>query len=310
MGVQPLRADPIRDVEAWVVSEVQDPEILPPKRRKLRRCRATLVHSARVAERAVLASQCEGHLATVSRNADRLGASLQASGLADAPDADANPPRKKPRKAPKKGKRKRRRAASDEDDGAADDAEGEPTGPDRFCSSVEPLPAAELSTKLSALVSTIRGRGKVVVFSQFAAALEVAQRALKAEGVHSVAPALLPKPQRPAAVSAFVNEDGVDVCLLTLDHGQSAGLTLTCAATVVLLDPVLDTSIEDQAIARVHRIGQSRPVEAIRLVATDTVDETILELQALRRGQKKGVQGTGDLRVAELVKLFAIEEDA
>lgn len=68
------------------------------------------------------------------------------------------------------------------------------------------------------------------------------------------------------------------------------------------MDPVLDTSIEDQAIARVHRIGQSRPVEAIRLVATDTVDETILELQALRRGQKKGVQGTGDLRVAELVK--------
>ena len=43
-------------------------------------------------------------------------------------------------------------------------------------------------------------------------------------------------------------------------------------------------------------VALSRPVEAIRLVATDTVDETILELQALRRGQKKGVQGTGDLR--------------
>ena len=78
----------------------------------------------------------------------------------------------------------------------------------------------------------------------------------------------------------------------------------------MLLDPVLDTSIEDQAIARVHRIGQSRPVEAIRLVAKDTVDGTIVELQAVRRGKKKGAGGTGDLRVAELVKLFAIEEEA
>ena len=62
--------------------------------------------------------------------------------------------------------------------------------------------------------------------------------------------------------------------------------------------------------AQVHRIGQSQPVEAIRLVAADTVDETIVELQAIRRGNhKKGASGTGDLRVAELVKLFNVEQD-
>ena len=97
------------------------------------------------------------------------------------------------------------------------------------------------------------------------AAVELAQRALKTSGLACVAPALLPVEVRPAAVSAFVNEPAVGVCLLTLDHAQSAGLTLTVASTVVLLDPVLDTSIEDQAIARVHRIGQSVPVTAIRL---------------------------------------------
>ena len=94
------------------------------------------------------------------------------------------------------------------------------------------------------------------MFSQFLSALELAQRALKTSGLACVAPALLPVEVRPAAVSAFVNEPAVGVCLLTLDHAQSAGLTLTVASTVVLLDPVLDTSIEDQAIARVHRASR------------------------------------------------------
>ena len=100
--------------------------------------------------------------------------------------------------------------------------------------------------------------------------------------------------------------------LLTLDHSQSAGLTLTVASTVVLLDPVLDTAIEDQAIARVHRIGQSVPVTAIRLCQGDTIDETIVALQAARRGakrQKGALSATGQVRVAELVKLFSVEEE-
>ena len=128
--------------------------------------------------------------------------------------------------------------------------------PERFCEKVEPLPASETSTKITKLVEVVKGRdSKVVVFSQFLSALELAQRALKTSGLACVAPALLPVEVRPAAVSAFVNEPAVGVCLLTLDHAQSAGLTLTVASTVVLLDPVLDTSIEDQAIARVPRIG-------------------------------------------------------
>jgi len=139
------------------------------------------------------------------------------------------------------------------------------------------------------------------------------QRALKTAGLACCAPALLPVEDRPEAVSAFVNETGLSCMLLTLDHSQSAGLTLTVASTVVLLDPVLDTAIEDQAIARVHRIGQSVPVQAIRLCQGDTVDETIVALQEARRGakrQKGALSATGQLRVAELVKLFAVEEEA
>ena len=315
-----LNADPLKDIESYVKG---DESILPHKR-FIKQARKTLQHSARIAEREVMALQAERYLETVKRNAARYGESLAASGLTGdresvgvpSRDDDEEPPKKKSKKAKKKPatrkpaarkKRGRAAAAEEEEEAPAD------TRPERFCDSVEVLPAAETSTKLKKLVEVVKGRdSKVVVFSQFLSALELAQRALKTSGLACVAPALLPVEVRPAAVSAFVNEPAVGVCLLTLDHAQSAGLTLTVASTVVLLDPVLDTSIEDQAIARVHRIGQSVPVTAIRLCQGDTIDETIVALQAARRGakrQKGALSATGQVRVAELVKLFSVEEE-
>ena len=309
-----LNADPLKDIESFVKGD----EAILPHKRFIKQARKTLQHSARIAEREVMALQAERYLETVKRNAARYGESLAASGLTGdresvgvpSRDDDEEPPKKKSKKKPAARARKKRgraAAAEEEEEAPAD------TRPERFCEKVEPLPASETSTKLRKLVEVVKGRdSKVVVFSQFLSALELAQRALKTSGLACVAPALLPVEVRPAAVSAFVNEPAVGVCLLTLDHAQSAGLTLTVASTVVLLDPVLDTSIEDQAIARVHRIGQSVPVTAIRLCQGDTIDETIVALQAARRGakrQKGALSATGQVRVAELVKLFSVEEE-
>ena len=312
-----LNADPLKDIESFVKGD----EAILPHKRFIKQARKTLQHSARIAEREVMALQAERYLETVKRNAARYGESLAASGLTGdresvgvpSRDDDEEPPKKKSKKAKKpaaRTRKKRGRAAAAEEEEEQAPAD---TRPERFCEKVEPLPASETSTKLRKLVEVVKGRdSKVVVFSQFLSALELAQRALKTSGLACVAPALLPVEVRPAAVSAFVNEPAVGVCLLTLDHAQSAGLTLTVASTVVLLDPVLDTSIEDQAIARVHRIGQSVPVTAIRLCQGDTIDETIVALQAARRGakrQKGALSATGQDRVAELVKLFSVEEE-
>ena len=312
-----LNADPLKDIESFVKGD----EAILPHKRFIKQARKTLQHSARIAEREVMALQAERYLETVKRNAARYGESLAASGLTGdresvgvpSRDDEEEPPKKKSKKAKKpaaRTRKKRGRAAAAEEEEEQAPAD---TRPERFCEKVEPLPASETSTKLRKLVEVVKGRdSKVVVFSQFLSALELAQRALKTSGLACVAPALLPVEVRPAAVSAFVNEPAVGVCLLTLDHAQSAGLTLTVASTVVLLDPVLDTSIEDQAIARVHRIGQSVPVTAIRLCQGDTIDETIVALQAARRGakrQKGALSATGQVRVAELVKLFSVEEE-
>jgi SNF2 family DNA or RNA helicase len=72
------------------------------------------------------------------------------------------------------------------------------------------------------------------------------------------------------------------VFLISLKAG-GLGLNLTAAEYVFLLDPWWNPAIEAQAIDRSHRIGQSRHVFAYRLIARDTVEEKILELQKTKR---------------------------
>lgn len=62
--------------------------------------------------------------------------------------------------------------------------------------------------------------------------------------------------------------------LLSLRAG-SAGLTLTAATRVFLLEPAMDPAIEQQAVARVHRIGQEKEVVITRLLMVDTVEEEV-----------------------------------
>jgi SNF2 family DNA or RNA helicase len=83
-------------------------------------------------------------------------------------------------------------------------------------------------------------------------------------------------------VGAFQREDGPPVLLVSLRAGGT-GLDLTAADHVFLLDPWWNPAVEDQAADRAHRIGQTRPVLVHRLVARETVEERILELQTRKR---------------------------
>ena len=83
---------------------------------------------------------------------------------------------------------------------------------------------------------------------------------------------------RQAIVAAFQTETGPPVLLMSLKAG-GVGLNLTAADHVIITDPWWNPAAEDQAADRAHRIGQERPVLIQRLVALDTVEERILQLQ-------------------------------
>jgi SNF2 family DNA or RNA helicase len=79
-------------------------------------------------------------------------------------------------------------------------------------------------------------------------------------------------------VQRFQNDPRPSVFLLSL-RAAGTGLNLTSASYVVLYDPWWNPAVEAQAIDRSHRIGQTKPVNAYRLIAPGTVEEKIWELQ-------------------------------
>ena len=89
--------------------------------------------------------------------------------------------------------------------------------------------------------------------------------------------------QRSASLHRFNVDPDVRVFLLATGVAN-AGLTLVNATSVFILEPSLNPAIEEQAINRIHRIGQTRPTTAYRFVVADSVEETILDLHSVKRG--------------------------
>jgi len=120
-----------------------------------------------------------------------------------------------------------------------------------------------------------------LVFSQFTEFLALVRTELDAQGI--VYEYLDGRTRdRQARVDRFQNDPDCPLFLVSLKAGGH-GLNLTAADYVFLLDPWWNPAVEAQAIDRAHRIGRTRRVIATRLVARDTIEEKILQLQASKR---------------------------
>ena len=96
-------------------------------------------------------------------------------------------------------------------------------------------------------------------------------------------------------VERFQNDPECRLFLISLKAG-GLGLNLTAAEYMFLLDPWWNPAVEAQAIDRAHRIGQTRPVFAYRLIARDTVEEKVLQLQSAKRDLADGHHQSGQQR--------------
>ncbi len=118
---------------------------------------------------------------------------------------------------------------------------------------------------------------KVLVFSQFVRMLELLESECRQRQIPTHILTGETK-QRQDVVNAFQEDQNAAVFLLSL-RAAGTGLNLTTASYVVLYDPWWNPAVEAQAIDRSHRIGQTRTVNAYRLIAPGTVEEKIWELQ-------------------------------
>lgn len=138
------------------------------------------------------------------------------------------------------------------------------------------------SAKLGAfdeiLDECIDAGSRILVFSSFVTALKLLAEHLEAKG-HRFCYLDGQTKNRLAICDQFNEDTGIPVFLISLKAGGT-GLNLTGADTVVHYDPWWNPAAEAQATDRAHRIGQKKVVTSIKLIAANTVEEKVLELQA------------------------------
>lgn len=174
--------------------------------------------------------------------------------------------------------------------------------------------SGKINLLLENLSAVVEGGHKVVIFSQFVAllnrvgqALDLAHPDLKRFVLTGATI------DRQAPVEEFQTCEGPAIMMVSLRAGGT-GITLHAADYVFLLDPWWNPAVEEQAIDRVHRIGQENTVFVYRLVTGGTVEERIQELKEQKRNLFDsvigGMGGTGDLRetFASLRDLIQLEE--
>jgi SNF2 family DNA or RNA helicase len=142
-------------------------------------------------------------------------------------------------------------------------------------------PSAKFDVLLPQLTEVVDEGHKALVFSQFTSFLALLRDRLDREGI--VYEYLDGQTRdRAERVERFNADPDCRLFLISLKAG-GVGLNLTSAEYVFLLDPWWNPAVESQAIDRAHRIGQTRHVFAYRLIAQNTVEEKVAELQQSKR---------------------------
>jgi SNF2 family DNA or RNA helicase len=166
-------------------------------------------------------------------------------------------------------------------------------------------PSAKMDRTFELIDEAIDGGHRVLLFSQFVRVLHLLRDEAKRRDLRfcyldgqTV--------ERQAEVDRFQNDAAIPLFFISLKAGGT-GLNLTGADTVIHFDPWWNPAVEEQATSRAHRMGQSRSVQAYKLIAAGTVEEKIQALQARKRELFKASLG-GDAAFVEKLTDDDLEE--
>lgn len=172
-----------------------------------------------------------------------------------------------------------------------------------------PIISSKLDFALGKIKEAREEGHKVLVFSQYTRVLSMMEPLLKKAALPFVRlDGSMSRKQREQQVRFFQKDADLGVFLISIKAGGT-GLNLVEADYVLILDPWWNPAVENQAIDRTHRIGQTRAVTAYRLITEETVEEKVLELQAQKRDLVEGLlEGSSSpfekMDAGEILKLF------
>ncbi|PIA36474.1 hypothetical protein AQUCO_03400396v1 [Aquilegia coerulea] len=165
------------------------------------------------------------------------------------------------------------------------------------------------SSKVSKLMDCLeklrrKGSGeKSIVFSQWTSFFDLLEIALRRKGIEFLRfDGKLSQRNREYVLKEFNESQEKMVLLMSLKAG-GVGLNLTAASNVFLMDPWWNPAVEEQAIMRIHRIGQKRTVCVRRFIVKDTVEERMQQVQARKERMIAGALTDGEVRRARIEEL-------
>jgi SWI/SNF-related matrix-associated actin-dependent regulator of chromatin subfamily A3 len=169
------------------------------------------------------------------------------------------------------------------------------------------VPTRTASSKVRALMTYIERTprdDKCVVFSYWTASLDLIQSAFEGSGIsYSRYDGSLSRNRRDAVLVDFAKDPSIKVILISITCGGQ-GLDVTIANHAILLEPQWNPMLEEQALSRVHRIGQVKPVYLVRLVVQESFEENIVSLQERKRTLAGLVVDQQKLKAADGKKLL------
>ncbi|ORY34105.1 SNF2 family N-terminal domain-domain-containing protein [Naematelia encephala] len=177
------------------------------------------------------------------------------------------------------------------------------------------------STKLRALVRKLEsmrledGEFKALVFSQFTSFLDLIESTLTKAGIRWLRfDGSMSQAQRATTVEEFGKKHKEPVVLLISLKAGGVGLNLTMANHVFMMDTWWNEAIEQQAIDRVHRLGQNREVFVTRYIIKGTVEKRIIKIQRSKTALVNaslagGAQRDKQASLADIKKIFGLDED-
>ncbi|CAK9866134.1 unnamed protein product [Sphagnum jensenii] len=164
------------------------------------------------------------------------------------------------------------------------------------------------SSKVTALLQNLEalrasGSSKSIVFSQWTAFLDLLEIPLKRKKFQFVRlDGTLSQQQREKVLKQFSSNTSILVMLISLKAG-GVGINLTAASNAFLLDPWWNPAVEEQAIMRIHRIGQTKAVSIKRFIVKGTVEERMQQVQARKQRMVAGALNNEEVRSARIEEL-------
>ncbi len=167
-------------------------------------------------------------------------------------------------------------------------------------------PSAKLEALMELLHEAIAGGHRLLIFSQFTSMLKLIAARLEAEGLTYCYLDGATK-DRMGQCARFNQTPSIPAFLISLKAGGT-GLNLTGADMVIHFDPWWNPAAEEQATDRAHRIGQRKTVQAIKLIAEDTIEEKVLELQRRKQSLIEATVNATDASVLSTLTMAEIED--